>query len=518
MPDFDAIVVGAGHNGLAAAAILQRGGKRTLCIEKNHYVGGMASTVELFDGFRFEIAGSVLFPLADEILDDLGLADCPTVDTEVMSVNIGGPHDEPLIFYSDPERLMSHITERHGTEAMIGMAELMGWTAAPARAIGRFDVRTKPKTLDEMYACATNEAERRAIHELLFGSCMDVVGRFLPDKEKHKMLRGMLAFLAVNSTYRGPYTPGSAACLAFGLAAPPNTRLMKKLAGGIGALVARLQETFLAHGGELRLKTKVKRIVTDAGRVVGVELQDGQTITAPVVLSNIDPSITLTQLLDPSILPPDMVARVTSVDHRAAYVQMHFALSGLPEYAPPYEFLNEPGFQANLGMFGSPEDMQRDWENCKRGLVPEDPSMGMQIPSIHDPSLAPDGSHAASAFAFYFPVEVDRSEHGRLKDEMAERVIAKLTRLAPNFRDLIIRNTTFASFHYETMFGCPGGDFCHGLIHPDLLGPFRPGPRGWIDMPIPVEGLYLCGAGCYGGPGVTFIPGYNAGYDALAHG
>ena len=515
MSDYDAIVIGAGHNGLTAAAILQRGGLRTLCLEKNHYAGGMASTVELFDGFRFEIAGSVLFPLAAEIYDDLELGECPTLDTDVMSVNLGGPNDEPLIFYSDPERLMNHVAECHGADAMIGMAELLAWTQAPARAMGRFDVRTDPKTLDEMYACATNESERRAIHEMLFGSAMDVLGRFFPDGQKHAMLRGMLAFLAVNSTYRGPYTPGSAACLAFGLASPPDTRLMKKFSGGIGSLCDRVKSMFESNGGEVRLKSKVKRIVVRDGHVEGVELVDGEMITSRIVLSNLDPGVTLTQLLNPDHVPADIVARVSRVDHRAAYVQMHFALDGLPEFAPPNEFLNDPSLQGTLGLFGSPEDMQRDWEDCRRGILPADPSMGLQIPSIHDPYLAPEGKHAASAFAFYFPVEVSRSEHGRLKDEMAERVIAKMTRLAPNFRDLIIRHTTFASFHFDTMFGCPDGDFCHGLIHPDLLGPFRPGPRGWADMPIPVDGLYLCGAGCYGGPGVTFIPGYNAGYAAL---
>ncbi|MDQ1360887.1 MAG: hypothetical protein QOJ44_1264, partial [Acidimicrobiaceae bacterium] len=179
------------------------------------------------------------------------------------------------------------------------------------------------------------------------------------------------------------------------------------------------------------------------------------------------------------------------------------------------EFLNQPEMQGSLGMFGSPEDMQRDWEDCRRGIVPQDPSMGLQIPSVHDSSLAPAGKHAASAFAFYFPVEVDRSEHGRLKDEMAERVIEKITRLAPNFKDIMTRHTTFASFHMETMFACPGGDFCQGLLHPELMGPYRPGPKGWLDMPIPLRGLYLAGAGCYGGPGITFIPGYNAGYKAL---
>jgi phytoene dehydrogenase-like protein len=515
LTDFDAIVIGAGHNGLAAAAILQRGGLRTLCLEKNHYSGGMAATVELFKGFQFEIAGSVLFPIPQEIYDDLGIDVCPTVDTEVMSVNLGGPDDEPIIFYSDPERLLNHISDKHGAEAMLGMAKLMEWAEAPARALGRFDVRKPPKTLDEMYACANNEAERIAIHEMLFGSAMDVLGKCFPDKEKHKMLRSFLAFLAVNSTYRGPYSAGSAACLAFALASPPDTRLMKKFDGGIGSLAKHVRELFESHGGEMRVKAQVERIMTENGRVTGVALKGGEVINAPIVVSNLDPGVTLTKLMDPDELPPDLVTRVSEVDHRAAYVQMHFALDGLPEYAPPFDFLNTPELQGTLGLFGSAEEMQRNWEDCRRGIIPEDPSLGMQIPSIYDPALAPEGKHAASAFAFYFPVEVDRTEHGRLKDEMAEAVIAKITRLAPNFRDIIIRHTTFASFHMETMFGCPEGDFCHGLIHPDLMGQFRPGPRGWLDMPIPVDGLYLGGAGCHGGPGVTFIPGYNAGYEAL---
>ena len=120
--DYDAIVIGGGHNGLTAAAILQRGGARTLVLEKNHYTGGMAATVELFDGFRFEIAGSVLFPISPTVIDDLGLDACATMDTEIMSVNIGGDGDEPLIFYSDAEQMLAHVSERHGAEAMMGMA------------------------------------------------------------------------------------------------------------------------------------------------------------------------------------------------------------------------------------------------------------------------------------------------------------------------------------------------------------------------------------------------------------
>ena len=516
MTDYDAIVVGAGHNGLTAAAILQRAGLRTVCLEANTYAGGMAATVELIDGFRYEIAGSVQFPMASQLTKDLGLDTLPAIEPEVMSTNIGDNGEEAMVFYRDPMQLMTHLNEKHGLEAVTGMAELIGWSQGPARALGRFEVRQPPKTFDEMYACVTNDAERRAIHEMLFGSAMDVIDRYLPDQDKHAVMRGMLAFLAVNSTYRGPYTPGSATCLAFALAVPDDsTAMMTKLKGGIGALTEHLRELFIAHGGEIRFRTKAEQILVDGQKVTGVRLRDGSIISAPIVVSNLSPDVTLTELIAPEHVPAEVVSRVSGRDHRASFVQIHFALDGLPQFAPPYEFLNEEGMQQSVGIFGSPEEQQRQWEMCRQGIVPDNPSMGMQIPSVHDPGMAPPGKHAASAYAYAFPVETPRDQHGHLKNEMAQRVIDKITTLAPNFKDILIRNITFAPYHMNTMFGAPAGDFCHGLLHPDLMGPNRPGPKGFLDMPIGIDGLYLGGAGCHGGPGITFTPGYNAGYQAL---
>lgn len=518
MTDYDAIVIGAGHNGLTAASVMAHAGLRVLVLEKNHYVGGMASTTELVKGYRFEIAGSVLFPMPDVIYDELGLDACPTYDAEVMSVNIGGPGQTPMIFYSDPEQLMAHIAETNGMDAVIGMAELMAWCEAPARAIGRFEVRTPPKSLDEMFACATNEAERDAIRVAMFGTVMDVIDQFLPDRERHAMLRGMLAFLSINSTYRGPYSPGSALCLPYAMATT-GARMLRKLEGGIGALSQHIRDRFEGDGGVVRTLARVDSITTDGNRVTGVRLDDGEEITARVVLSNLDLRTTLNRFLDPEAVPDDLARRIGRIDHRAAWMQVHFALDGLPEFTGPYEVLNEGRLRAQMGMFGSPEDMQLDYENCRRGQVPSRPSMGMQIPSLFDPTLAPEGKHAASAFAMYYPVGGTQEEQNRRKDEMADRIVEKITSMAPNFPDVIDRQLNYASYAYELMYGAPDGDFCQGLIHPDLMGPFRPGPQGWPDLPLPYEGLYLCGAACHGGPGVTFIPGYNAGYevvDALA--
>ena len=241
MADFDAIVIGAGHNGLTAAAMLQRARLRTLCLESKLYAGGMASTVELFDGYQFEIAGSLQLSTSAVVSRELGLDSLPTVDLDVMSVSLRGVGDDPVVYYTDPIKLLTHLNEVHGAEAVNGMAGLMAWSQAPARALGRFDAGQPPKSLDEMYACATNEFERSAITDMLFGSVSDVLDRYLPDKEKHGALRGMLAFLAVNTTYRGPATPGTAAAFAFGLAVPDeNAVLTKKLRGGIGALTTHL--------------------------------------------------------------------------------------------------------------------------------------------------------------------------------------------------------------------------------------------------------------------------------------
>ncbi len=173
---FDAIVIGAGHNGLAAAVLLQKAGLRTVCLDAKLYAGGMASTVELFDGYRFEIAGSVQFPTASVVVEELGLDTLPTIDLEVMSVALRGVGDDPLVQYSDPIKLFTHLNEVHGADAVNGMAGLMAWSQAPTRALGRFEAGAPPKTFDEMYACATNEFERSTIDDMLFGSVTDVLG------------------------------------------------------------------------------------------------------------------------------------------------------------------------------------------------------------------------------------------------------------------------------------------------------------------------------------------------------
>ena len=292
---------------------------------------------------------------------------------------------------------------------------------------------------------------------------------------------------------------------------------MSKVRGGIGTMSDHLLAMFEQHGGELRRHVKVSGIDTAGGTVVGVTLADGEAVTAPVVVSNLDPTATFTQLIDPDALPEPFAQRIGAIDHRAAYLQMHFALDGLPEYAPPYEVLNDGGLSHNVTFFGTAESMQRDFEDCVRGVVPDAPSFNLSIPLPPGPVDSPPRASMWPAASPSTPRSAPpiRSRPGFRGAEMADRIVAKITSMAPDFPDLVERQFNYPAYTYELMFGCTGGDFCHGLLQPEFMGPFRPGPRGWPDAPVPIDGLYLCGAGCHGGPGVTFIPGYNCGYEVL---
>ena len=513
MPDYDAIVIGAGHNGLTAAVVMARGGMRVLCLEKNHFIGGMATTTELARGYRFELAGSIQFPVPSEIYDDLGFDACPIYEPEVQSAAIGPSGEPPLLLHSDPDKLFEHLNERMGLEAVLGMAEIAAWADAPARAIGRFDVRTPPKSLDEMFACATNETERQAIRTAMFGSVMDVVDRHLPDPVRHAQVRSMLAFLSVNSTFRGPYSEGSALCLAFALASPTGAT-MSKVKGGIGTLSAHLAQQFEQHGGELRRHVKVAGIATEAGRVVGVRLGDGETVSAPVVVSNLDPTATFTQLLDRDDLPDDFLQRVDAIDHRALYFQMHFALDGLPEWAAPYEELNDGELSHNVTFFGTPRRCRPTSRAASAAWCPPSPRSTCRSRR----SGTPTWPHRASTWPAASPSTPHRRrprrpgpaarrdggpDAGQAHPPGAE--LPRPGRAAVQLPRLHLRADV--RLHRGRLLPRAAAARVHGAV------PAR--APGLARRPVPVDGLYLCGAGCHGGPGITFIPGYNCGYEVL---
>ena len=516
MADYDAIVVGAGHNGLAAATILAKEGLKVLDLEKNRYVGGMASTIEYFKGFKHDVAASILFPLSERIMEELELEKygLKVIDTPVMSSFTGVPGESPVIFYSDTVKMMDDLQRGHGEDALLGLAGVFEFCRTAAEAMDRFNPLSLPRSLGAIIDAAPNIRAKNALRKSFFGSAMDVINEFFPDPNRHKLIRSFLAFMAIQSTYRGPYTPGSALCLVYGLASPGMGQLMRRIKGGMGMLQEGLQRLFEEKGGEVRLSTPVKRILVENGKAVGVELAKGEKITAKVVISNLDANATFIGLVGEDNLPSDFTGMVKEIDHRSPYIQILLTLKELPEYTGDFAYANEGNLRGGMGIFHSPEHLEQCWDDCRWGRIPEDPNIGLQIPSVFDDSLAPSGYHVATIYSYYFPCTAPRDQHGRLKDEMAERVIDKMNKYAPNFRDAIMDKAVLAPLHFESMFGCTNGDFTHGLMHPDQMLDFRP-VVGWSGYKTPVENLYLCGSACHPGHGVTFIPGYNSAHEVL---
>jgi phytoene dehydrogenase-like protein len=229
------------------------------------------------------------------------------------------------------------------------------------------------------------------------------------------------------------------------------------------------------------------------------------------------------QVGEVDVTPPPRVAQVLDAreqgdagaraEHRGAWVHMLFRLDGLPSYGGEWAWLNRDIHNRFGGaIVDSPEQLQRSFEACDAGQLPEWFPVAFQIPSVMDPSLAPAGQHIASAYGFCFPCKAPKSERGKLRDIAAERVIDIISDYMPDFRSRIIDKAIFSSDHFASMHGATEGDFTHGLIHPENMLAERAMVPGSAHR-TPIEGLYLCGSACHPGPGVTFMPGYNCGLE-----
>jgi phytoene dehydrogenase-like protein len=226
-------------------------------------------------------------------------------------------------------------------------------------------------------------------------------------------------------------------------------------------------------------------------------------------VSNLDKRATLLGLVGEEHVPDDALERIRGVEHQGAFVHLLFKLRGLPRYGPPLEHLNaETGTRFNLGLFTDPDELQASYEACLRGELPRHPPAALQIPTVIDPSLAPEGFHLGTAYGFYFPCEAPKVTRGKLRDEMSERIVDRIEAVYPGFRSLIVDRAVFSSDHFAAMQGATGGDFTHGLIHPEQMLAGRALVPGSSHR-SPVEGLFLCGASCHPGPGVTFLPGHG---------
>jgi phytoene dehydrogenase-like protein len=508
----DAIIIGGGHNGLAAGVVLARAGLKVRVLERNGFVGGMAATRELWTGFRHNVGAWALLVLPDAMIKELGLTEhgLEVITPRTSYCVFGAPEDPPFIFYTDTREMMAHLMTAHGPDALKSLMGLWGHVAVFGDLM-KTAAYAPPEPYDAIVARTADEAKRRTLQQSFHGSAMDVIRRFFPDPAKHRTIQGSLAAMSIDGTHGGPWSAGTACSMSYHYTASGRANEFKMPRGGIGAVSAALRRALEAAGGEVRTRARVRRVLIEGGRAAGVELESGERLASRAVLSSVDARATFQGLLgeERERLPLDFARSIDEIDYTNGYVQLHLVLSELPTFTGHLAFTNENDIRWLMARIPSPDHLARCWEQYRRDEVPDDPVAYCTIPSVVDPSLASGGQHACTIFSHYFPAGGTHAEHAERKRIMADRVIDVIDRHAPGFRASIVKKAVLTHRYFESRFGITGGDFAHGLLHPGQMWDRRPVP-GWSGYRTPVDGLYLCGSACHPGPGVTCMPGRNA--------
>jgi phytoene dehydrogenase-like protein len=510
---YDALVIGAGHNGLVAACYLARNGLSTLVLERSDRVGGACVTRELIPGFKLSTGAQVLGMLRQQIIDDLELGRhglrYHLREPEVFAPFPDGHH---VFFYADAERTMQSIARIAPRDAE-AYPLYEAYTNRIARVLSGFMLRPQP-SLPEFAAAFTGSDGADMLNCALFTS----VGNYLERFFTSDYVKGPMAYGGMSGSAASPWTPGTAFSKFYHCATELGGRFgcWAIAHGGMGAITEAMRKAVLAAGGEIRLGATVQEILLRQHRAAGVVLENGDEIVADTVLSNADPKTTLLRLVPQAALAEPIRAQVESRHSLGSGAKINFALAELPDFAAlPGKTL---GAQHCGGIMIAPslDYMDRAWDEAKRGLPSSRPFSQMVIQSATDPTVAPEGRHTLSLWCHHFPYRLAEGDIDQERERLGERMTDILTEIAPNFRSSVLAREVYLPVDIERVYGITGGQIFHGDLMPDQVLWNRPLP-GYSGHGDIIAGLYLCGAGTHPGGDVCGAPGHNAARAVLAN-
>jgi phytoene dehydrogenase-like protein len=521
---YDAIVIGAGHNGLVAAAYLARSGLRVVVLERRRVVGGAAATEELFPGFRFDTGAHRLGRLHPALVKDLELArhglELAWANPSVLTPLPDGRY---LSLWREPDAAADSIAAFSSADAEKWDA-FTGLVAQVASVLKAVHGSLPPRVPDgPARDLATLIRLAGGLRRLGKKEMIEVL-RVLPMSLEELLaewfetdgLKGTLAAAGIVGMCHGPMSSGTAYMLFHhhvGCAAGA-LRPLQRARGGLGSLTRTLAAAAGAYGVEIRTGADVGRIVTSNASVLGVTLANGDEVRARLILSSAGPGTTFLRLLDPSRLDRDFVQDVSNVRYRGATAKVHLALGELPRFGGVPA--GGEHLSGAISISPSLEYLERASDAAKYGTVSGEPYLEAVIPSISDPSMAPPGHHSMSVLVQYAPYHLREGTWDAARREaLGDLVVQTLARYAPKLPASILHRHVLTPLDLEREFGLQEGSIYHGEMTLDRLYFMRP-VAGWARYRTPVDGLYLCGAGAHPGGGVTGYPGYNAARRVLA--
>lgn len=522
MKKYDAIVIGAGHNGLTNGAYLAKAGLDVLVVERNAYIGGATVSRELHPDWKYSNCSYVCSLLRPEITRDLEL---PRHGLQVVPYGSGvtfmenGDHFGNYIEHDRQLREISRLSVRDANAYERYEADVMKQT----RLIRPFLMRTppdptslKPRDLKELAVLAkafTEMGETGLADTLRFWTMS--IGDYLDEYFETDVLKAHLAGSGIIGTALGVYSPGTAYVLLHHYMGDVDGTVgaWGFARGGMGAVSGALAAAFQSYGGEIRCDANVDQIIVKNGRATGVALKDGTELYADNIVSNLDPKRTFLDIMDAGDLPADVVRKAENFKIRGSSGKLNIALDGLPTFHGMDP--RSPLMMGDMHFSDSLERMERAYDDWKDETWSKDPYLDMLIPSQIDPTMAPPGKHMMTVFVQYAPPKINgRDWTSEDRDAFGKTVIDSIAKYSPDFKDLILHAEVRTPQDIENEVGLTEGNIFMGELTFDQLLFNRPFP-GYAQYRGPVKGMYMCSSGSHPGGGVMAAPGANAAREIL---
>lgn len=519
------VIIGSGPNGLTTAFYLARAGHRPLVLEARDAMGGGAITEPIGPGYTGPTLAHAIGPLRESVVRDMGLAQRVQFirpDPRLVALD---PDGRALVFSTDVGRTSEAIRAFSAKDA----ARYADFCAVLAKLAGFLApiLESTPPALDapaagEMWDLLKIGRRFRALgrtdgFRLLRWGPM-AVADLVAEWFETDLLQAAIASRGVHGVAQGPWSAGTAAVLLLDAAADPVPGGSSvTVRGGPGALTRAMADAAREAGAEIRTGAAVRQILTKDGSVTGVLLADGTEIPASAVISSADPRTTFLRLVDPLDLTPSFLTKIRNYRSPGVVAKINLALGSLPSFrgAAP------PDLHGRIHIGPSIDYIERAFDASKYGAISEQPWLDITIPSLNDPSLAPEGRHVMSIHVQYAPfrlrdesTQAPQSWDARRAD-LSKAVFRTLEAYAPGIGALVEHQQIITPADLEQTYGYAGGHILHGEPALDQLYTMRP-ILGWAQYRTPIDGLFLCGAGSHPGGGITGGSGQNAAREIAA--
>lgn len=499
---YDAIVVGAGHNGLVCSALLAKAGKRVLVLEANSQVGGAAITREFTDGYSVSACAHLLYQLQSEVRKDLKLSTrLASEDMTTIALSEDGNHLR--ISADSVEGVSDEDAEqyRRFRKRMTRFSDLL------RKFFNKRPPRLGTKDIQDFITLGQLGLDMRMLGKEEMQEFLRLIGMNIHDEVTERFespkLRGAISLDAVLGTHLGPRSPNTIMTYLYRQAGDHGRTGVP--AGGMGSVSNELAHAARNAGVTIRTDMPVKRIIIENGRATGVETVSGERFESLMIISNADPKTTVMNLIGAKHVETGFARRISHLRAKGNAAKLHLALDGLPAI----DGLSKKDYAERIVIAPDEHYVERAFNPAKYGESSPNPVLEITFPSFRDETLAPAGKHVMSAIVQYAPYDLKGGWNEEAKANFMQAIMSTLAGYMPDIEQRITASELLTPADIESEFHISGGHWHHAELTLDQFLFVRP-VNGAAQYSLPIDGVYLCGAGTHPGGGVSGAAGRNA--------